>query len=85
MRGIASVGPHYPFCLPVGLKLLGIDVRPWEGFGWQLFRNRPRYSRHLGYITQLPVFHNRFSRARSRDGGMPITDAFELLCAAPLL
>jgi hypothetical protein len=75
MRGIASVGPQDPFCLPVGLKLLGIDVRPWEGFGWQLFRNRPRYiSHHLGYMTQLPVFHSRFSRARSWDGGLPITD-----------
>jgi len=43
MRGIASVGPQDPFCLPFGLKLLGIDVRPWKGFGRQLFWNRPRY------------------------------------------
>lgn len=27
-------------------------------------------------MTQLPVFHNRFSRARSRDGGMPNTDVW---------
>ena len=74
MRGIAPVGPQDPFCLPVGLKLLGIDVRPWKGFGWQLFLKPTEiHSHHLWYMTQLPVFHNRFSRARSRDGGMPIT------------
>jgi hypothetical protein len=53
MRSIASVGPQDPFCLPVGLKLLGIDVQPWEGFGWQLFWNRPRY-----IVATSDTWHN---------------------------